>query len=529
MPALHEARRGRGGLRRRMRRFVCGAASLAIAAAPVSPAVSISLTAGGVLAVSTAATSAEARDRRIRINDHGAVRKVVLGRDKSAVIDLPADAHDVLVANPQIADAIVRTRRRIYVIGKQIGQTNVFAFGKNGEQIASIDLNVERDISGLVETIARLVPNSSVNAEMINDNVVLTGTVTTPQAAAKAVQLAEVFVTAGEQAQSGASLLAALFGGNTDSRVINLMKITGDDQVHLKVTVAEMSRSIIKQLGIKVGANRNTSLVDGTLTRMDTGIISSTAASDNQFSLKPAPPLNAITGQVMRGLFDLSAEIKALEQTGVMRTLAEPSLTAVSGELAQFRVGGSFSVLQSAECNEDGRSFSFQERDYGIAMAFTPVVLTSGRISLKIRTEVSEPTTVGGQPNLCGNLLGLRQRLADTTVELPSGGSMVIGGLVQDDVRQVLSGVPGASKIPFFGALFRSREFVREESEVVIIVTPYLVRPVAASKLTRPDQNYAPADDAASFLLGRINRVYGVKKGKLPKGRYEGSVGFILD
>lgn len=523
-----------------MTRCVAFGTSAALSLATAVTPTAVTGTVAGVAAFAATAlvaAPAEARSKRIRIAAHeNGSRNVKLGLDKSIVIDLPADAHDVMVASPEIADAIVRTARRIYVIGKQIGQTNIFVFGRNGEQVAAIDLDVERDISGLVSTIERLVPGSDIDAEMINDNIVLTGTVSTPQAAGKAVQLAEVFVSAGEQAQTGSgagNALSSLFGDEQASKVINLLKITGDDQVHLKVTVAELSRSVIKQLGINSGVTRNYGLnginadgKPGPLTPKNLAINGGTA-SDWNFG--PAGPASGITGQVMRGAFNFNAELRALDQTGVMRTLAEPSLTAVSGEQAQFRVGGTFSHLKQATCEDGKKAFQYEEKEYGIAMAFTPVVLTSGRISLKIRTEVSEPTAQNAQTGLCGNLVGLRKRLADTTVELPSGGAMVIGGLVQDDVRQVVSGLPGAGKIPFFGALFRSREFVRDESEVVVIVTPYLVRPVAASKLRRPDDGFAPASDRAGNLLGRINRVYGVKKGKLPPGRYVGSVGFILE
>ena len=209
-----------------------------------------------------------------------------------------------------------------------------------------------------------------------------------------------------------------------------------------------------------------------------------------------------------------------------MRTLAEPSLSAVSGEKAHFRVGGDFQVQEAIDSQG---VVTFAQREYGISLTFTPVVLTEGRINLKIRTEVSEPTTQGTTTFRTDiNFPGIRKRLADTTVELPSGGSMVIAGLIQDDVRQVVSGFPGLKDLPVLGSLFRSKEFVRNESEVIIIVTPYLVRPVARNKLAQPDENFTAAADAAGYFMGRVNRVYGTKRGKLPKGRYTGSVGFIL-
>jgi pilus assembly protein CpaC len=215
-----------------------------------------------------------------------------------------------------------------------------------------------------------------------------------------------------------------------------------------------------------------------------------------------------------------------------MRTLAEPTLTAISGEPASFKVGGEYNVSDGKEESTDGIVYNFRQVEYGVGLQFTPVVLSPGRISLKIRTEVSEPTSEGayyiprgGAPSAV--VPGIRRREAETTVELPSGGSMVIAGLLKDDVRQVASGFPGLRKIPVLGALFRSREFERYESELVIIVTPYLVRPVARQKLARPDDNFAAAADGASIFLGRVNRVFGTVEGQLPPGRYHGNPGFI--
>jgi pilus assembly protein CpaC len=231
-----------------------------------------------------------------------------------------------------------------------------------------------------------------------------------------------------------------------------------------------------------------------------------------------------------------------MEQTGVMKTLAEPTLTAVSGEKATFRVGGEYNIVTGADSNvsfdnQTGKTtYTISKVEYGIGLEFQPVVLSAGRISLKVRTSVSEPTTEGSvsvQPNLPGrgslgsNVISIRKRLADTTVELPSGGSMMIAGLVQDDVRQAMNGLPGLSKIPVLGTFFRSRDFTRNESELVIIITPYLVRPVARNALAKPDDNFNPPSDGAGMFLGRVNRVYGAMRTNLPDGRYHGVVGYI--
>ncbi len=473
----------------------------------------------------------------IKANETNRNRSVKLGLNKSLVVELPADAHDILVANPDVADAVTRTARRIYLFGKQIGQTNIFVFDGRGKQILSLELNIERDINGLVETIQRLVPGADVDVEMINDNLVLTGNVPTPQASAKAAQIAQIFIRGGEATQNNNNSNKSNNSGGINlilgedrpqSTIVNLLQIDGEDQVMLKVTIAEISRSVVKQLGIDTDYQKNT-----------VGGFSFSQLGDNPFSLGK---IASYSSSVL-GLNNLQSTIRALEQSGVMRTLAEPTLTAISGEKATFSVGGEFpvsngktdkgSVFRDAPNGEITYAFT-EFKEYGISLDFTPVVLTPGRISLKIRTAVSEPTSEGAYNVPRGGAAsagvpGIRKRVADTTVELPSGGSMVIAGLVRDDIRQTLAGYPGLSKLPIFGTLFRSKEFQRHEVELVIIVTPYLVRPTARRKLSRPDDNFNPASDGAGYFMGRINRVYGTTKAKLPKGRYIGTVGFIFN
>jgi pilus assembly protein CpaC len=499
------------------RRAVMSAFALALAAALTLPA-------------SVSTVSAQSGEVHIS-SSSAATQRLKLGLNKSIVVDLPADAYDILVANPTVADAVTRTARRIYLFGKQVGETNIFVFGANGEQIVSLDLAVERDVSGLQDYLERFIPDSDIDVELLNDNVVLSGTVQTPLDAARAAQLAQVFVTGGEattgqysQTAAGGGEAAGVAIDNPDqerrtSRIVNLLKVIGEDQVTLKVTVAEVSRNVMKQLSVNLLANNTSNgiswgVVGETVAGLGKGISNSGASFES-------------------GLLD--AYFNAMEQSGVMRTLAEPTLTAVSGEKATFRVGGEFNLITGQDVDTDTGAITYQtERlEYGIGLEFQPVVLSPGRISLKIRTSVSEPTNEGsvqlssGGRRGAANLLSIRRRLADTTVELPSGGSMMIAGLVRDDIRQHSSGLPGLSKIPVLGALFRSRDFVRNETELVIIVTPYMTRPVARNDLARPDDNFNPADDGAGMLLGRINRVYGTTKTSKPNGRYHGVVGFI--
>jgi pilus assembly protein CpaC len=483
----------------------------------------VALAAIGLLLASASASGIEAAHAagKAAVGKSVATQRVKLGLNKSVVIDLPSDAYDILVANPAVADAVTRTSRRIYLFGKAVGQTNIFVFGPNGEQIVSLDLDIERDVAGLEDNLRRFIPGSDIHIELVNDNVVLTGTVETPLDAKRAVDLANAFVTGGEattgqysQTAAGGSSSSGVDINNPDSTrqksaIINLLQIIGDDQVTLKVTVAEVNRNVMKQLGVKMIGQAD-------------GISFETLKSGGADLLK----LGTSGSSVGNLPSYLEGTLNAMEQSGVMKTLAEPTLSAVSGEKATFRVGGEykFQVMQN---NNGTISPAIDSIEYGIGLEFQPVVLSAGRISLKVRTSVSEPTSGGDGQEVTGALLSLRKRLADTTVELPSGGSMMIAGLVNDNIRQSVNAVPGLTKIPVLGALFRSREFVRNESELVVIITPYLVRPVARNDLAKPDDNFNPPSDGAGIFLGRVNRVYGTMQTDRPAGRYHGVVGFI--
>jgi pilus assembly protein CpaC len=452
------------------------------------------------------AEAASASIIRIQNAGPGARKTINLGLNKAVVIDLPSDAHDILVADPVKADAVTRTSRRIYLFGKEVGQTNIFVFGPGGEEIVSIDLNVERDVSNLQANLRRFIPDSDIQVEIISDNIVLSGSVRTPQDATQAVNLAEIFLKGGEATtrtvvSQGNNGDAAIFGeGRQASQVVNMLQVQGEDQVTLKVTVAEIRREVLKQLGF-----------DNTFSRV------AGASGSNldvlSFNSAASGLSGAISGNV--GKLGIDAVVNALEQAKAIRTLAEPTLTAVSGQAATFNSGGE--RLYAVRDGDGG--YTTTTYQYGISLGFTPTVLSSGRISLRIQTKVSEP--VAGATGA-----EYRRRDAETVVELPSGGSIALAGLIRDDVQQSMSGTPVASKVPIFGALFRQKTIERNETELVIIATPYLVKPVNRNALARPDDNFNPANDAASVFLGQVNQIYG-RKSNLPAQRYEGSVGFI--
>ena len=484
-----------------------------------------------------AAEAASQSVLRIAEAGPGARRTVKLGLNKALVVDLPQDAHDILVADPEMADAVTRTSRRIYLFGKAVGQTNIFIFGENGEEIVSLDIEIERDIAGLETNLRRFIPESDITVEIVSDNIVLTGTVRTPQDAARAESLATAFLKGGEATTRNETASGGDNGGDVAifaeerqvSSIVNLLTIEGEDQVTLKVTVAEVSRQVLKQLGF------NGSVSDGSsgITFQNPSNLGNSVGVTNALGGVLPTAVGSIAG------YTVSSYINAMEQAGVMRTLAEPSLTAISGEQAKFYVGGEFRMAAEQEINFDEDTGSptvtrtTETVDYGIELNFRPVVLAPGRISLKIETNVSEPTWEGSV--VTGNTsrgipgstyMSIRKREASTSVELPSGGSIVIAGLVQDNIRQAMSGVPGLAKVPILGTLFRSKDFQRNETELVIIATPYLVRPVARNQLQRPDDNFNPENDAATFFLNKVNKVYGRREADAP-GRYHGAVGFI--
>ena len=452
----------------------------------------------------------------VRISEGGtstASRTLSLGLNKAAIIELPVDAKDVLVSNPAIVDAVVRTARRTYVIGMEIGQTNAFFFNARGEQILNLEIRVERDLAGLSDMIARFLPKARVNVEAVNDNIVLSGHVPNAAQAAQARDLAARFV------------------GNPDF-VLNMLAIEGKEQVNLRVTVAEMQRSLIKQLGVDLTSS------------VDLGSLALSLATSNTFSIQ-GNPLGGLTsapnGLPATGGSDLTGALTALERAGLLRTLAEPNLTAISGESASFLAGGEFPVPTSQDRNGN---VILEFKPFGVGLGFKPVVLGQGRISLQISTEVSELSNEGSfvfegssVTDANGNIVrqdgvtvpALRVRRAETTVELPSGGSMVMAGLLSETTKQNIDGVPGIKDVPVLGSLFRSRDFQDNETELVVIVTPYLVDATSRDKIVLPTDGYAPASDLDTFLMGRLNATYGVAGSEGSDGALQGPVGFVVD
>jgi pilus assembly protein CpaC len=459
---------------------------------------------------------------RVSTGEVGA-KFIPLGIGKSVVIDLPRDAKDVLVANPAIANAVVRSARRAYLIGVGIGQTNVFFFDAEGGQIAAFDIAVTRDLNGLRAALRKIAPTSSIQVEGLGaDGVVLNGAVATPAESQQAVDLA-----------------ARLVGD--PGKVVNRLTVRDRDQVMLKVTVAEVQRDVVKQLGINltgslgIGSNVVNFNTDNPFSAYGRALSSSSATAGVVNEVNPNPLSGAFsTGGVFKNT--VQATLNAMEQAGVIRTLAEPNLTAISGESATFLAGGEFPVPGGYTCDSNVPpvcQIQIQWKKFGVGLNFTPVVLSEGRISLKVMTEVSELSPVNAiilQPTNQArpiNIPSIKARRAETTVEIPSGGSLAMAGMIQEQTKQAINGTPGLMQVPILGALFKSRDYVNRQTELMVLVTPYIVKAVAQKQLSRPDDNFADASDPQGNLMGKFNRIYGkVRKVDQP---YHGSYGFILD
>jgi pilus assembly protein CpaC len=432
-------------------------------------------------------------------------RFLSLGIGKSVVIDLPRDVKDVLVADPKIANAVVRSAQRAYIIGAAVGQTNVVFFDADGQQVAAYDIAVKRDLNGVRAALRQTLPG--IQIEGVGDGVILTGSVSSPI-----------------EAQQAGDLAARLVGGV--DKVVNSIAVRGRDQVMLKVTVAEVRRDIVKQMGIDLSASMN---YGNTIVRFN----NSNPFTANNGPLVPGNGLATSFGSMP----SVQAVLRAMESAGVVRTLAEPNLTAISGESATFVSGGEFPIPTGVTCQTTTSGAIGQcvqtvsYKKFGISLNFTPVVLTEGRISLRVMTEVSEVSTENALTGGAGGttIPSIKTRRAETTLEIPSGGSMAMAGLITEQTKQAVNGMPGLDQLPVLGQLFRSQDFVNHETELMVLVTPYVVRAVAQKELSRPDDGFAPVSDSQSALLARINRIYGLAAPVEPIGTYPGNFGYIID
>jgi pilus assembly protein CpaC len=434
----------------------------------------------------------------LEIRDGLPARAINLPEGKARLIRLPMAVRDVLVANPAVANVVVKTQRLIYLIGLQVGSTNAFFLDAEGKELLRLEIQVQLDVVGAERTINELLPNTDVKITAVNSHLFLTGNVRSADISEHARVIASRFVSAEEN-------------------VINMLTVIENQQVLLQVRVAEISRNVLKELGINLF-----DALAGTFSTLTSGdfalrVSSFAPTTDTPYLLSQA----TYTPQAGDSL---TIAINALERNGLIKTLAEPNLTTISGEPATFLAGGEFPIPVASR---DG-NISISQEPFGVALSFTPVVLNSGRISLRIFTEVSALSNAGAITLANIQVPALTVRRAETTVELPSGGSLVIAGLLQENETAGIRGVPWLKDLPILGAFFRNNSLDKTETELIITVTAYLVRPTSPKNLEAPTDGLIPASDYDLYLLGRLHGIYGGGIGAATAS-LKGPIGYILE
>jgi pilus assembly protein CpaC len=486
-----------------------------------------------LISVSTPVAAGDALPPSAITVAHGEVKSLQLGVGRSMIIDLPEDAHEIFVGDPTIANAIVRSARRVYLTTLQAGQTTIFALAADGRKIAVLEVTVGRDVGELTRLLKAAIPDNDIHVRTVGGSIILTGSVGSAGDAQMALDIAQGFLASagGSIAAGGAPAGGGAAGGTAGAtgqasadggKVVNSLMIRGLDQVSVRVTISEIRRDVIKQLGVSYTALGPNATGNG----FGSGVPS--ALVQNPMGVNGFLTNSATIGWNMGGE-QLSAQLSAFEQEGVAHTLAEPTVTAISGERAKFLAGGTIPIPSSENCTATGCILGYIQQPYGVTLNFTPVVLSQGRIQLRIATEVTDIDYSKSIKVSETNIPGFRTRRNETTVELPSGGSIVSAGLLSTQSNQAITGIPGLLNLPVLGALFRSRDYQRQETELLIIVTPYIVHAVDPKDVARPDQNFTEASDPQAWFLGRVNRIYSSSGGLRPMPNYTGKVGFITD
>jgi pilus assembly protein CpaC len=395
-----------------------------------------------------------------------------LSQGTGSLVRLPAPMSDVFVANDSVADVQVRSATQLYVFGKSRGETTVYATTKSGKVVYAANVRVGNNISSLGEMLTLAMPEARIQATPMNNLVLLTGTVADPEDVAEAQRLVQAYVGDGTQ-------------------VVTRLKSATPLQVTLKVRVAEVNRTMLKNIGVNLLTSDSTSgfqfgVAQGTLINPETGKIGVT-----DFGTVLA------AGGKLLGM-DITGALDLAQKDGLASTLAEPNLTALSGETASFLAGGEFPIPVS----QGNNAVTIEYKQYGVGLAFTPIVLADGRISMRVRPEVSELTNEGSVRLGGFTVPALTTRRAETTVELGSGQSFMIAGLLRNHNTNDISKAPFLGDLPILGSLFRSTNYRHDETELVVIVTPYLVRPVSHQMAT-PIDGYRNPDDAQLWLQGQ--------------------------
>lgn len=420
---------------------------------------------------------------------------------KADVISLPEGVSDVLVADPTVVDVQAVQSNRLYTVGLNIGDTNIIVLDALGNVLQRIDVHVTYDLQAIQSLVERLFPSENVKIGSVHDQIILTGKVSNPEVAGKISNLVGHYVSDLQEIEASA-----------DELISNLLEVRGEQQVMLQVKIVEAERSVIKELGVDFRANDPNEAAVATL--FGATPLSSTGGSVNSAGFGGAAGLAlsqdavgtaaAFLDTKTSGIGTLGLFLSALEEENLINVLAEPNLTAVSGQQAGFLAGGEFPVPSGRDQNGN---ITIEYREFGVSLNFKPIVLSDNRINLQLNTEVSSLDATNAVVLSDLTVPGLDIRRTDTTVEIPSGGSLMIAGLLQSQTTEGLSGLPGIKDTPILGDLISSDSFRRNETELVVIVTAYLIEPYASEE----DSDHKPKQkkgQLAEIFLNNIRRTY---------------------
>ncbi|WP_305098172.1 type II and III secretion system protein family protein [Croceibacterium aestuarii] len=436
-------------------------------------------------------------------------QQIVISIGRGQLVTVPGSMSDIFVANDSIADVQVKSQRQLYVFGKAGGETTVYASNSAGDIVWSANVRVGSNLDSVDQMLTLAMPEAKINvATMGTNTVLLTGTVAAPEDAAEAERLVSAFV-----------------GDNAN--VISRLKTATPLQVNLRVRFAEVSRSLVRSLGVNLASIDSSSGFQfgigqgragwlpsyrpgGGVTGVGAGSVTTVCASitdPTKLAECAATSVSPLANGTTIGAFgkflglDIGSALDLAERDGLVTTLSQPNLTALSGETAEFLAGGEFPIPLSQGLG----TTTVEYKKYGVSLAYTPTVLANGRISIRVRPEVSELSSQGAVTLNGFQIPALTIRRAETTVELGSGQSFMIAGLLSNNAQNTIDKAPGVGDLPILGNLFKSTEFRKGQTELVIVVTPYLVNPVDDSEIKLPTDGFRAPDAGQQFLLNREN------------------------
>lgn len=461
----------------------------------------------GMTVALTPVVSSPLAAETLRVVRNGTNSLLTVPMNRAVVVESETPFAELSIANPAIADISTLSDRTIYVLGKSPGTTTLTLLDAAGKLITNVDVRVAADISEFKERLRQILPNEKIEIRTANDGIVLSGTASSTQRMQRALELAERYAP---------------------ERVSNLMTVGGVQQVMLKVRFAEMERSVSKRLGASlIGTIDGKGIQTGTFLQGDNAVNYTDGDPETGLAFADAVA-GALDFGINSGPLQLNLLLEALESRGMVRSLAEPNLIALSGQQATFHAGGEYPVPVS---QDDGK-ISVEFKPFGVSLQFVPRVVDGDLINLELNTEVSGLDTANGFSDGSFTISAFTSRKASTTVELRDGDSFAIAGLLEDDFQDLNAQVPWLGDIPVLGALFRSASYNRSQSELVIVITAHLVTPTRGEAIALPTDRVKPPSEQDLFLFGEIsksNRPTRGAAGEVAKQDFDGSYGYVLD